>query len=152
VSERTSGVHTLRKIKGGQTKTPKQVWGLHIAKLEPTLSAGLLKIKQRLGPDHCYLVRIAGEGVDVQLTSSGLEVDITERLKSSDLQIRKLDEHPPISGEAFKVGVTLQIDTGAHFLDLEIGHIVYPPAQSAFVSSWSVELKAFDESSLRQHL
>ncbi len=69
----------------------------------------LLKIEQRLSLNHCYLIRISRERVDVQFTSSGLKVNIAERLKIADFQLRKLDKNTSIACETLKVGVTLPI-------------------------------------------
>ena len=104
----------------------------------------LLKIEQRLCLNHRYLVGIRCEGVDVQLASSWLEVDIAERLKSAHFQLRKFDEQATISGEAFKVCMALPIQIRAHLLDLKIGHIAYAPAKSAFMGAWAAKLKTFD--------
>ena len=48
--------------------------------------------------------------------------------------------------------MALLVQIGTHFLDLEVGHVTDAPAQSAFVSCWAAELKAFEQSSRRQHL
>lgn len=90
--------------------------------------------------------------MDVQLGSSGLEVYVAERLKLIDLQLGELYEDAPVAGEAFKIRVALSIQTWTHFLDLEVGHITYSPAQGALVRSWSAELKTFDQAPRGQHL
>ena len=88
----------------------------------------------------------------VQFSSSGLEVNIAERLKFADFQFREFYKHATVSGEALKVGMALLVQIGTHFLDLKVSHITYSPAQSAFMSSWAAELKAFEQSSRGQHL
>ena len=90
--------------------------------------------------------------MDVQLGSSGLEVDIAERLKLIDFQFGELYEDAPVAGEAFEIGVALSIQTGTHLLDLEVGHVTYSPAQGAFVSPWAAELKTLDQAPRGQHL
>jgi len=105
----------------------------------------LLKIEQGLCLNHRYLVRISSKGVDVQLASPCLKVNITERLQPPQLQFRKFDKDAAISGEAFKVCMTLPVEIRAHLLDLKICHITYAFAQSTFMSAWSAELKSFNQ-------
>ena len=112
----------------------------------------LMKIEQRLGLNHRYLVRISCEGVDVQFSSSCLEVNVAERLQPTDFQLWVFDKHTAISRKALKVDMTLPIQIGTHLLDLKIRHIAYPPAQSALMSPWSPELKSLNQTPLRQHL
>ncbi len=112
----------------------------------------LLKIEQRLSLDHCHLIGIGGECMDVQLGSSGLEVNVAEWLKLVDLQFRDLHKHAPVAGETFEIGIALSIQIGTHLLDLEVGHVAYSTAQSALVSSWAAELKTFDQAPGGQHL
>jgi len=83
----------------------------------------LLKIEKRLGFNHSDLVRIGSEGVNVQFGLSCLVVDIAERLKAIDFKGRKLYEDTAIAGELFEVDVTLPVEVGAHFFNLEIGHV-----------------------------
>ncbi len=83
--------------------------------------------------------------MDVQFGSSGLEVDVAERLKLVDFQFRELHKHAPIAGETFEIRVALSIQTGTHLLDLEVGHVTYSPVQGAFVRSWAAELKTLDQ-------
>ena len=78
--------------------------------------------------NHCYLVRISRERMDVQFAASSLEVNIAERLKPADFQFREFYKDTPIPREALKVGMALPIQIGAHLLDLKIGHVAYPPA------------------------
>jgi len=112
----------------------------------------LLEIEQRLRFNHRYLVRVGGKRVYMQLASSYLKVNIAKRLQSIDFQPGEFDKHAAVVCEALKVGVTLPIQIGTHLLDLKIGHITYPSAQSAFVRPWAAELKTLNQSSVRQHL
>jgi len=48
--------------------------------------------------------------------------------------------------------MALAIQIGAHLLDLKIGHITYPSAQSAFMRPGTAELKTLYQTSLWQHL
>ena len=88
----------------------------------------------------------------VQFGSSGLEVNVAERLELTYFQFREFYKYAAVSCEALEVGMALFVQVGTHFFDLEIGHITYAPAQCAFVSSRAAELKAFEKSSRRQHL
>jgi hypothetical protein len=83
----------------------------------------------------------------MQFSPSGFEIDVAERLEIADFQLREFDEHAAVSGEALEVRMALLVQVGTHLFDLEIGHVTYAPAQSAFVSSWAAELKAFEQSS-----
>jgi hypothetical protein len=112
----------------------------------------LLKIEQRLGLDHCDLVRESGEGVDVQFAASGLKINVAEGLQIIDFQIRELDKHAAISGEPLKVDMALAIQVGAHLLDLKIGHVAYPPAQGAFVGPRAAELEPLNQTSVWKQL
>ncbi len=105
-----------------------------------------------MGLNHCYLVRISGEGVNVQFSLSGLEINIAEGLELTDFQLREFYKHASISREALKIGMALPIQTGTHLLNLKIGHITYTSAQSAFMGPWAPELKPFDQSSRWEHL
>jgi len=105
-----------------------------------------------LGLNHCYLVRISGEGVDVQLGLSGLEVNIAERLELTDFQLREFHEQASISRESLKVGMASPIQIRTHPLDLKIGHIIYTSAQSAFMGPWAAELETLNQTSRWQHL
>ncbi len=105
-----------------------------------------------MGLNHCYLVRISGERVDVQFSLSGLEVNIAERLELADFQFREFYEHAPISRESLKVGMALPIQIRTHLLDLKVGHITYPSAQGAFMSPWAAELKTLNQASSWEHL
>ena len=78
--------------------------------------------------NHCYLVRISRERMDVQFAATSLEVNITERLESADFQFREFYKDAPILREALKVSMALPIQIGTHLLDLKIGHVTYPPA------------------------
>ena len=119
--------------------------------LNPTI-VGLLKLEQRLGLDHRYLVWISRERMDMQLTLSCLEVNIAERRQTPNFQRREFDEEPPISCKAFEVNVTLTIYILAHLLDLKVRHIAHTASQSAFVGAWAAELKTLYQTSLWQHL
>jgi len=112
----------------------------------------LLKIEQGLGLNHCYLFRISCKSMDVQLTSSRLEVNIAKRLQTPDFQLRELNEHAAVPGEAVEVDIALPIQIRTHLLDLKIGHIIQPLAQSAFVRTWTTELKALNQAARGQHL
>jgi hypothetical protein len=90
--------------------------------------------------------------MDVQFASSGLEVNIAERLKTPDFRIRKIDKNTAIAGETFEVGMALFIQIGAHPLDLKISHITYAPAKRAFVRTRAAKLKSLYQTPLRQHL
>lgn len=88
----------------------------------------LLEIEQRLRLNHCHLLGVSGERVNVQLSLSGFEVNVAERLEVVDLQFREFHKHAPVSREALEVDMTLPIQIGTHFLDLKVGHITYPAA------------------------
>jgi len=90
--------------------------------------------------------------MDVQFSSSGLEVDIAKWLESVDLQLREFHKHASITSEAFKVRVALLIQIGTHPLDLKISHVTYSSAQRAFMSPWTPELKTLNQTSRRKHL
>lgn len=90
--------------------------------------------------------------MDVQFGPSGLEVDIAERLKAADFQLREFYKDAAISCEAFEVEVALPIEVGTHFLDLKIGHIANAPAEAAFVRARAAKSEPFNQSSLREHL
>lgn len=62
--------------------------------------------------------------MDVQLTSSCLEVNIAKRLQPSDFQLRELDEHAAVPCEAVEVDIALPIQIRTHLLDLKIGHVI----------------------------
>ncbi len=111
-----------------------------------------MEIDQRLGLDDRYLIGIGVEGVDVHLVSAGLEIDVAERLQPSDGQVGEADEHAAVAGEAFEVDVALAIEIGAHFFDLEIGHVAHAPAERAFVVSLPAKLESLDESAFGQLL
>lgn len=111
-----------------------------------------MEVEQRLRLNHRYLVGISSEGVDVQFGLSGLKVDIAERLEASDFQSREFDEHAATLGEALKVNMTLPIQIWTHLLNLEIGHVAYPSAQSAFMRTRAVKLKTLNQPSARKHL
>ena len=64
------------------------------------------------------------ERVDVQFIFSGFEIDISERLQPGNRQLREAHEHTPVARKAFEVRVAPVIEIRAHFLDLEIGHVV----------------------------
>ena len=112
----------------------------------------LLEIKQRLRFNHCHLVRISRERMDVQFGLSCLEVNIAEWLQPADFQLGKFYEHASVSGESLKVYMALLIQTSVHLLDLKIGHVAYTSAQCALVSSGAAELKTLNQTSMRQHL
>lgn len=112
----------------------------------------LLEVEQRLGLNHCYLVGISGERVDVQFSLSGLKVNIAKRLELSDFLLREFYEHAPISRETLKVAMALAIQIRTHLFDLKIGHIIYTSAQSAFMGPWALELKTLNQTSRGQHL
>ena len=88
----------------------------------------------------------------MQFGSSCLEIDVAERLELAYFQFREFYEDAPVSRVAFEIGMTLPVQIRTHFLDLEIGHVTYAPAQSAFMSSRAAELEAFEQSAGRQHL
>ena len=90
--------------------------------------------------------------MDMQFTSSCLEVNIAERLQPADFKLWEFDEDAAISGKAFKVDMTLTVQIGTHLLDLKVGHIAYSLAQSEFMRAWAAELKALNQASLWQHL
>ena len=81
------------------------------------------KIKQRLRFYHCHLVRISGECMNMKLVSPGLEINITEWLKSTDFQLRILDKYTSIPRKAFEVFVALLVQIRTHLLDLKIRHV-----------------------------
>ncbi len=105
-----------------------------------------------MGLNHCYLVRISSEGVNVQFSLSGLEINIAEGLELTDFQLREFYKHASISRETLKVGMALTIQTGTHLLNLKIRHITYTSAQSAFMGPGATELKTFNQSSRWEHL
>jgi hypothetical protein len=88
----------------------------------------------------------------MQFGLSCLKVNIAERLKTSNFQAGKFDKHAPIPSKPLKVNVTLPIQIGAHLLNLKIGHIAYPPAQSAFMRAWAVKLKTLNQTAPGKHL
>ena len=90
--------------------------------------------------------------MDVQFSSSGFEVNVAERLKLIGFQLREFYKHAPISREALKISMALPVQIGTHLLDLEVSHIAYPFAQSAFMSPGAAELKTLNQTSRRQHL
>ena len=90
--------------------------------------------------------------MDVQLRSSGLEVDVAEGLKVADFHLGELDEDAAISRESLEVGVALPIEVGAHFLNLKIGHITYPGAQCALVGPGPAELESLYQAPVGEHL
>ena len=90
--------------------------------------------------------------MDVQLVSSGLEIDVAERPELADLHLGEVDENATIACEAFEVGMALLVQIRAHLLYLKVGHVTYSPAQGAFMSPRAAELKTFEQSSRRQHL
>jgi len=112
----------------------------------------LLEIEQGLGLNHCHLVGVGGEGVYVQFGPPCFEIDVAERLELAYFQLGEFYKYAAVAGEALEVGMALLVQIGTHFFDLEIGHVTYAPAQSAFVSSRAAELKAFEQSPRGQHL
>ncbi len=90
--------------------------------------------------------------MDVQFAAPSLEVNIAERLESADFQFREFYKHAPIPREALKVSMALPIQIRTHLLDLKIGHVAYPPSQSALMSPWAGELKTLYQASRGQHL
>lgn len=111
-----------------------------------------MEVYQGLGLDDGDLVRVGVERVEVELISSGLEVDVAERLQTADGQIRKTDEDAAIACETLKIDVALAVEVGAHLFDLEIGHVAHSAAERAFVVSLTVKAETFDEAPLRQTL
>jgi len=73
--------------------------------------------------------------VNMQFISSGLEVDIAERLKAADGKFREFYEYAAVAGESFKVDMTLTIEVRTHLLDLEIRHIAKAFGKRAFMIS-----------------
>ncbi len=90
--------------------------------------------------------------MDVQFTSSCLEVNIAKRLQTTDFQLRKLDKNAPVPGETVEVDIALPIQIRTHLLDLKIGHIAESFAQRTLMRFRAAELKALKQTSMRQHL
>ena len=111
-----------------------------------------MKIEERLCFNHCYLVGISCKGVDVKFTSSCLEVDIAERLEAAGFQPRKFNKDTTILGKALEVEMTLPVQVATHLFDLEISHIAYAFAQSAFMRFWPAELKPLNQTAFWEHL
>ena len=83
------------------------------------------EVEQRLRLYHRHLVRVSSKSMDMKLAASGLEVNITERLKSSDFQLRILHKHTSILRKSFEVFVALLVQIRTHLLDLKIRHVTY---------------------------
>ena len=115
-------------------------------------TVSLMQIEQRLGLNHRHLVGISSERVDVQFIPSCLKVNVAERLQTLSFLLRVFDKYAATSRETLKVDVALTIQIRAHPLDLKIGHIIQPAAQSTFVRLRSTELKTLNQTSLRQRL
>ena len=90
--------------------------------------------------------------MDVQLGSSGLEIDIAERLKPADFLLGEFNKDAPVLCESLQVGMALAIEIAAHLLDLEIGHIAHALAKRALMTSRTSELESLDQTAMREHL
>lgn len=132
-----------------------RIWWVYRKKI-PSLALetfGLLlrmQVKEGLGFDHGDLIGKRMKRVNVDFVTAGLKINVTKRLQASCRVFREGDKHSPISRKSLQVQMTLTIEIGAHFLDLEIGHIAQSPAQGAFMGSLAAELEPFHQTPLRQ--
>lgn len=92
-----------------------------------------MEVEKGLGLDNSDLVRIGGEGVNVQLVGPCLKINVTEGLQTAGFILRKLDKNASVSRKSFEVLLALLIQAGRHLFDLEIGHVTDTPIQGALV-------------------
>ncbi len=110
----------------------------------------LPEVKQGLCLNHCHLVGICGEGMNMQLGASGLKINVAKRLQFTNFQLGEFDKHATVPSESLKINVALAIQIRAHLFDLEVGHIADAAAQGALVTSRAAKLKTLYQATLRK--
>ena len=111
-----------------------------------------MHIEQALGFDNRNLVGIRVESVDVQFVFSRFKINIAERLKACNGELRKLHKYAAIAGESLKVAVALTIKIRTHLFNLKISHITHTLSQSAFVASLAGESESLNQAATGEQL
>ncbi len=104
-----------------------------------------MHIEQGLSFYNRYLVGIGVKCVDVQFITSGLEVNIAERLKAADGKFWEFYEYAAVAGESLKVDMALTVEVRTHLLNLKIRHIAKALGKSAFMISLAGESESFNQ-------